>query len=169
MPVVPIPSDRIVGDRVERGTAFDGVPFGAPAQHPASEIGDLAKSGFAQDHAYTPPHGLSRPVVSRRHTPYSSAATRSSRRLKTTAEVSQDPFGLILAPKGYEASREQISAVRESTLFSCDDIDVVAAPLHSRATLWLSSTFGSRSREGVRAPAWEAVCLAAPVSKSPDP
>jgi hypothetical protein len=30
--------------------AFDGVALGAPAQHPAGEIGDIGKTGLAQDH-----------------------------------------------------------------------------------------------------------------------
>src|SRR5947207_11731386 len=31
--------------------AFDGVAFGAPAQHSTGEVGDVAKPGFLQNHS----------------------------------------------------------------------------------------------------------------------
>src|SRR6516164_11260854 len=33
-----------------RAAAFDGVAFGAPAQHATGKIGDIGKPGLAQDH-----------------------------------------------------------------------------------------------------------------------
>jgi hypothetical protein len=61
-------SDRIFGDVFEVAAAFGGVALGAPAQHAAGKIGDVAEAGLAQDRrrprsaAAGPAHWDDRPV-----------------------------------------------------------------------------------------------------------
>src|SRR6516162_2150522 len=79
---------------------FNGMAFGAPAQHPAGEIGDIGEAGLAQDHgglrraAAGPAHGDDRAVACQLTGAFGQLAERDQDRLANVSQRSPELIGL---------------------------------------------------------------------------